>query len=290
MTDKQTVGFIGTGVMGKSMVRNLLKAGHSVCIYTRTKERALELLSEGAIWKESPKEIAHSSNIMITMVGYPKDVEEIYFGENGLIASCRIGSYLIDMTTSSPALAKKIAAAAAEKGLHAIDAPVSGGDVGAREGTLSIMAGAEKAELEAVLPVLNVLGKNIQLQGPAGAGQYAKMCNQIVIASTMIGVAEAVAYAQKTGLNPKNVLASIDKGAAGSWSLTNLAPRMIHGDYAPGFFTKHFIKDMKIAIDSAHEAGLNLPGLHLAKKLYEKLAAIGGENDGTQAIIKLYRL
>lgn len=290
MTSNHSVGFIGTGVMGKSMIRNLLHAGYSVCIYTRTKEKALDLIEEGCIWKESPAEIAQSASCTITMVGYPQDVEEIYFGDNGLLLHSQPGAYLIDMTTSSPILAKKIAAAASAKGVHAIDAPVSGGDIGAKEGTLSIMAGAEKNDFEAVLPIFKILGKSIRLQGPAGAGQYAKMCNQIVIASTMVGVVESMVYAQKTGLNPANVLESIEKGAAGSWSLSNLAPRMIRGDYAPGFFVKHFIKDMKIAIESADEIGLDLPGLRLAKSLYEKLAAAGEQNSGTQALIKLYQM
>lgn len=286
LTEK-VVGFVGTGVMGRSMAANLMKAGITVCVYNRTREKAEDLIADGAIWKDSPAEVAKASDIVITMVGYPKDVEEVYFNADGLLANAQEGAYLIDMTTSSPLLAKKIYQAAKAHNIFAMDAPVSGGDIGAREATLSIMVGADPAAYDAMKPLFELLGKNIQHQGAPGAGQYTKMANQIAIAGNMMGVSEAIAYAKQVGLDPTHVLDSIATGAAGSWSLSNLAPRMIRGDFAPGFYIKHFIKDMGIAIESAEEAGLDLPGLKLAKKLYDQLADKGLENDGTQALFKL---
>lgn len=282
------IGFIGTGVMGRSMAKNLLKAGYQLNIYNRTKASAQELIELGAIWRDRVAEVAKESQLVISMVGYPKDVEEVYLGEHGLIANAKKGTYLIDMTTSSPLLAKKLEQAGKEKGIYVLDAPVSGGDVGAREAKLVIMVGGEAEVFNAVKPIFEILGKNAILQGPAGSGQYTKMCNQITIASNMIGVSEAIAYAQKAGLDPNQVLESISGGAAGSFSLSNLAPRMIKGDFAPGFYVKHLIKDIKIALESAEEMGLKTPGLQLAKELYEKLAEQGEENSGTQALIKLY--
>ena len=286
LTEK-VVGFVGTGVMGRSMAANLMKAGITVCVYNRTREKAEDLIADGAIWKDNPAEVAKASDIVITMVGYPKDVEEVYFNADGLLANAQQGAYLIDMTTSSPLLAKKIYQTAKDHGLHAMDAPVSGGDIGAREATLSIMVGADPAAFDAMRPLFELLGKNIQHQGAAGAGQYTKMANQIAIAGNMMGVSEAIAYAKQVGLDPTHVLDSIATGAAGSWSLSNLAPRMIRGDFAPGFYIKHFIKDMGIAIESAEEAGLSLPGLTLAKQLYNQLAREGLEDEGTQALFKL---
>lgn len=287
-SQKFKIGFIGTGVMGKEMIRNLMRSGYELYVYNRTKEKAKDLVEEGAQWKNTPGEIAQVADVVITMVGYPKDVEEVYFGESGIIANAKKGSYIIDMTTSSPMLAKNIYNKAKDRGIYALDAPVSGGDVGAMEGKLSIMVGGEKLVFNKVLPILEVMGTNIVLQGSAGAGQYTKMANQIAIASNMMGVCEAMAYAKKAGLNPETVLKSIGQGAAGSWSLSNLAPRMIKGDFAPGFYIKHFIKDMNIAIESAEELELNMPGLELAKFLYDKLAQMGEENSGTQALYKLY--
>ena len=284
---EKVVGFVGTGVMGRSMASNLMKAGITVCVYNRTREKAEDLIADGAIWKDTPGEVAKASDIVITMVGYPKDVEEVYFNANGLLANAQEGAYLIDMTTSSPALAKKIYHTAKDQGIFAMDAPVSGGDIGAREGTLSIMVGADKDAFEEMRPLFELLGKNIQHQGGAGAGQYTKMANQIAIAGNMMGVSEAIAYAKQVGLDPTHVLDSIATGGAGSWSLSNLAPRMIRGDFAPGFYIKHFIKDMGIAIESAEEAGLSLPGLTLAKQLYNQLAREGLEDEGTQALFKL---
>ena len=274
--------------MGRSMAANLMKNGYTVHVYSRTKSKADSLISAGAVWKESPALVAQGADLIITIVGYPADVEEVYFGADGIIATAKAGSYLIDMTTSSPELAQRITAAAAKRGLHALDAPVSGGDIGAREARLSIMVGGERKSFEQVLPVFNAMGKNIVYQGPAGSGQHTKMCNQIAIAAGMLGVCEAIAYARKSGLDPTTVLSSIESGAAGSWSLSNLGPRIIAGNFAPGFYVKHFIKDMTIASTSADSLELETPGLDLAKRMYEKLAAQGGEDFGTQALFKLY--
>ncbi|MDU0074149.1 MULTISPECIES: NAD(P)-dependent oxidoreductase [Bacillus] len=284
----KTVGFIGLGVMGNSMASHILEAGYPVLVYTRTKQKAEEILNKGAVWQETVKDLSEKADIIITMVGYPSDVEEIYLGENGILRHAKEGAFVIDMTTSKPSLAKKIAEKAKEKSIHALDAPVSGGDIGARNGTLAIMAGGEKEAFEACLPLFSVMGENIQYQGPAGSGQHTKMCNQIAIAAGMVGVAEAMAYAEKSGLNPEQVLKSITTGAAGSWSLSNLAPRMLKGDFAPGFYVKHFIKDMGIALEEAKLMGEEMPGLALAKSLYDKLSAQGEENSGTQSIYKLW--
>lgn len=286
--EKTIIGFVGTGVMGKSMAANLMKAGYQVMVYNRTKAKAQELIEMGATWIDTVAEVAGKANVIITMVGYPKDVEEVYLGGNGIIQNAQAGSYLIDMTTSSPMLAKKNYEAAKAKGLYALDAPVSGGDVGAREARLSIMVGGDSEAFEVVKPIFEVMGKNIVLQGGAGAGQYTKMSNQIAIASNMMGVCEAMAYAKKAGLDPKVVLNSIESGAAGSWSLSNLAPRMLAGNFEPGFYIKHFIKDMRIALESAKEMRLKTPGLELALSIYEELAEKGEENSGTQALFKYY--
>jgi 3-hydroxyisobutyrate dehydrogenase len=283
--NEKVIGFIGLGVMGKSMARNLLNEGFNLLIYTRTKEKATDLVEMGAKWVDSPRYVAQKANTVITMVGYPSDVEEIYLGEEGLINHCNKNTYLIDMTTSTPTLAKRIFEVANEKGLHALDAPVSGGDIGAREGKLAIMVGGNPQAFEACSPVFEALGKNIVYQGEAGSGQHTKMCNQIAIASNMVGICEAIVYA---GLNPETVLQSISTGAAGSWSLSNLAPRILKGDFAPGFYIKHFIKDMKIALEEAENLGIEVPGLSLAKKMYEQLAEKGEENSGTQALYKYW--
>lgn len=282
------IGFIGIGVMGKSMANNLLKAGYQVMVYTRTKAKADDLLAKGAKWFDTPQLLAQNVDIIISMVGYPSDVEEIYLGENGIIKTLKSQSLIIDMTTSSPKLAKEIYREAKKHQIEALDAPVSGGDVGAKNGTLAIMVGGDKEVYEQALPIFKAMGKTICYFGEAGSGQYAKMSNQIAIASNMMGVCEAIIYAKKSGLNPQDVLKVISTGAAGSWSLSNLAPRMLNDDFAPGFFIKHFIKDMKIALDSAQEMNLELPGLALAKTLYEKLAQEGYENNGTQALLKYY--
>ncbi|RYM01723.1 NAD(P)-dependent oxidoreductase [Sporolactobacillus sp. THM7-7] len=286
--EKTVIGFIGTGVMGRGMVRNLLQAGFTLHVYNRTKSKAEALLAEGAAWQDSPAKVAAVSDVTITMVGYPKDVESVYF-DDGILEHAKKGAYVVDMTTSSPQLAAKISAAAKEKGLHALDAPVSGGDVGAEKGTLSIMVGGEPEDAEAMMPVFRAMGQKIVYQGKAGAGQHTKMANQIAIASNMIGVAEALAYAKYAGLDTDKVMESIETGAAGSWSLSHLGPRMLKGDFAPGFYVKHLIKDERIALESAQTMGLDTPGLALSKKIYESLADGGEENSGTQAIYKKYR-
>ncbi|MEK8133058.1 NAD(P)-dependent oxidoreductase [Paenibacillus filicis] len=286
---KGAVGFIGIGVMGKSMAGHLQDAGYSLHVYTRTAEKAAELIDKGAVWHDTPAGLAAACDVIITMVGYPQDVEEIYLGEQGIIAYAKPGTYLIDMTTSSPLLAARIYEAAAARGLHALDAPVSGGDVGARERRLSIMVGGDKEAFEAVRPLLELLGTNIVLQGKAGAGQHTKMCNQIAIASNMLGVCEALAYAKASGLDPETVLKSIETGAAGSWSLSNLAPRIIAGNFEPGFYVKHFIKDMRIALEAAKEMGLDTPGLALAESIYQRLAELGYGDKGTQVLYKAYQ-
>lgn len=289
LTKENTViGFIGAGVMGSSMANNLLKAGYRVIVSSRTKEKAEALLKNGAKWADSPKLVAEEANVIITIVGYPTDVWEVYLGENGLIPNGKPDTYLLDMTTSTPSLAIEIYEEAKKKGMHALDAPVSGGDIGAREARLSIMVGGDEEDFNNVLPIFEVLGTNIVYQGKAGSGQHTKMCNQIVIASGMVGVSEAIVYAEKSGLNPETVLQSISSGAAGSWSLSNLAPRMIQGNFEPGFYIKHFIKDMTIALEEAEKMGMEAPGLSLTLSLYKQLAEKGEENSGTQALYKYW--
>lgn len=282
------VGFIGTGVMGNSLVKHLLDEKHEVKIFTRTAKKAENLIEAGAVLVNSPKEVAESTDVIFTMLGYPSDVEQVYFGEGGILENANSDSILIDMTTSQPKLAEKIYEAAAERNLYALDAPVSGGDIGARNGVLSIMVGGDEAIFKRALPLLDLFGGNIVYQGKAGAGQHTKMCNQITIASNMVGVCESITYAKKAGLNPETVLRSISSGAAGSWSLSNLAPRMISGDFQPGFYIKHFIKDMKIAVEEAEILELNLPGLRQSLRMYEELSKQGYDDNGTQALIKYY--
>lgn len=282
------IAFVGTGVMGKSMAGHLLSAGHDLIVYNRTKSKAQELVDAGAAWADSPGEAAKDAEIVFTIVGFPEDVEEVYFGEAGIVERAAQGAILVDMTTSRPDLATRIAEAADKNGMQALDAPVSGGDVGAREARLSIMVGGPQSAYDTVKPLFDLMGTNIVLQGPAGSGQHTKMCNQIAIAAGMLGVCESMAYAKASGLDPETVLESIASGAAGSWSLSNLAPRMIAGNFEPGFYVKHFIKDLNIAIESADKMGLDLPGLALARKLYVELADAGGEDNGTQALFKRY--
>jgi 3-hydroxyisobutyrate dehydrogenase len=271
----EQIAFIGTGVMGRSMAAHILEAGYPLIVHNRTREKAAELIKKGAQWAGSPGEAASKAAVVISMAGYPKDVEEIYLAPGGIVERAGPGTLLIDMTTSSPALAKKIAEKAGAAGISSLDAPVSGGDTGARNASLSIMAGGEEDAFEKALPVLQCMGKNIVLQGGPGAGQYCKMSNQIAIAAGMLAVSEALVYGLKAGLNPGTMLRSIESGAAGSWSLSNLAPRMLSGDFKPGFFVKHFIKDMGIALDSADELKLKLPGLELSRRFYMILAAMG---------------
>ncbi len=283
------IGFIGLGIMGRSMAGHVLTAGHPLCVYNRSRDKADELVGRGARWCDSPGDVAAASDIVITMVGYPADVEQIYLGEGGIVERAAAGTLLVDMTTSSPSLARRIAEAARAKGCAALDAPVSGGDVGAREARLSIMVGGEPADLERARPVLERMGTSIVLQGGPGTGQHTKMCNQIVIASTIVGVTEGLAYARSAGLDPATVLQAIGGGAASGFQLNVLGPRIIAGDFAPGFFIEHFLKDLGIALGEAAQMGLELPGLALARGLYEQMAARGYGRDGTQALIKLYR-
>lgn len=282
------IGFIGIGVMGNSMVKNLLKAGYEVTVFTRTKEKASEVISLGARWAETIVELAKHSEAVITMVGYPSDVKEVYLGENGLFNHLNKEAICIDMTTSSPSLAKELEEIGNNHNIYCLDAPVSGGDIGAKNGTLSIMVGGEKLVFDRVMPIFEVLGTNIVYQGPSGSGQHTKMCNQIAIASNMMGVCEALIYAKKSGLDPEVVLRSIHSGAAGSWSLQNLAPRILNDDFAPGFYIKHFIKDMGIAVEEAKRMNLSLPGLETSLNLYLELDQKGYSEHGTQALIKYW--
>ncbi|MDN4492332.1 NAD(P)-dependent oxidoreductase [Ureibacillus aquaedulcis] len=288
MIHTKKIAFIGTGVMGASIVKHLLNAQYEVTVYSRTKSKAADLIELGAEWAETPKEAASGKDIIFTMVGFPADVEEVYLGENGILQSAKEGAIVVDMTTSQPTLAKKIFEIAKQKGISSIDAPVSGGDIGAQNGTLSIMVGGEEATFEELLPILQIFGKNIVYQGEAGSGQHTKMCNQLLIATNMIGVCESISYALKAGLDIEKVLQSISTGAAGSWSLSNLGPRMIKGDLEPGFYLKHFIKDMKIAIDEAEKMDLDLPGVKLSKEIYNTLLEKGYGDKGTQSLIKYY--
>jgi len=288
MDKNKTIGFIGLGVMGQSMAGHLLKAGYSMVVYNRTKEKANALIEAGAEWSDTVADLAKKSDVIITIVGYPKDVEEVYLGAEGIIPNAKEGAYLIDMTTSSPLLAKRIYDEAKNNKMHALDAPVSGGDLGAREARLSIMVGGDQEAFDAVKPIFEIMGKNIVLQGPAGSGQHTKQCNQIALASTLMGAVESMIYAKNAGLDPMRVLESIATGAAGSWQLSNLAPKMTSGDFNPGFYIKHFIKDMVIGLEAAKEMGVELPGLELVKSHNDKLAEMGLEDLGTQAMYKLY--
>jgi len=274
--------------MGRSMAGHLLAAGHPVHVFNRTREKAASLLEAGAHWHDSAGSAAAEAQIVITMLGFPRDVEETYLAPGGILERAQRGALLVDMTTSSPLLARRISAAAAERGLEALDAPVSGGDVGAREARLIIMAGGEEAAFERARPVLSLMGANISHLGPAGAGQHCKMANQIAVAVGMIAWTEALAYARSAGLDPQRVLASISGGAAGSWSMTNLAPRALAGNFAPGFYVKHIRKDIGIAIASAAEMGLDVPGLACARALYDRVAGKGWEEMGTQVLYRLY--
>ncbi|TAF17325.1 MAG: NAD(P)-dependent oxidoreductase [Verrucomicrobia bacterium] len=282
------IAFVGTGVMGQGMVANLLKAGHEVTVYTRTKAKADGLLALGAKWASSPAESARGADIAISMVGYPSDVEEVWRGPQGFMFSAKPGCMLIDMTTSSPALARSLAAEATAKGFGPLDAPVSGGDRGAREGTLTIMAGGAQQDFDFAQPVFAAMGKTIVLQGAPGTGQLCKLANQIGIASGMIAMAEALAFARATGLNLETTLRSISGGGASSWALLNLAPRVLKGDFAPGFYVKHFVKDIGLALDVCREQKVSLPGLELAAKLYAEVVAAGEGDAGTQALARLY--
>lgn len=285
LSSSTTIGWIGTGVMGSSMLLKLQEVGYSSYVYNRTQAKAQANLNRGAVWKDSPAEIAAASDIIFSIVGFPQDVREVFLGENGILAGAKRGSILIDMTTTEPSLAQEIFSACKAKGITSIDAPVSGGDVGAKNGTLSIMVGGEKEAVNAVLPLFELMGKNIVYQGPAGAGQHTKMCNQITIAGTMIGVCECLLYGYKAGLDLSTMLKSISGGAAACWTLNNLAPRVVNRNFDPGFYVEHFIKDMGIALDEANRMGLSMPGLSLVKQLYEGVKAQGHGKLGTHALM-----
>ena len=281
------IGWIGTGVMGKSMCAHILNAGYSVSVYNRTKEKANDLVQMGAIWCSSPKDVAEKCDILFTIVGFPLDVEEVYLGENGVLKTIKKKSIIVDMTTSEPSLAQRIYNKAKKLGVSSLDAPVSGGDVGAKNGTLAIMIGGDKEAYETVLPFFNLMGQNISYMGKEGAGQHTKMSNQILIASTMIGTIESLLYAYKAGNDLDEVINVIGKGAAGCWSINNLGPRVAKGNFEPGFFIKHFVKDMGIALKEAKLMNLALPGLALAYQFYMYAMALGLENLGSQGLYKV---
>lgn len=283
------IGFIGTGVMGKGMIRNLMKNGFELYVYNRTKEKALPLLEEGAFWCDTPALCAAGRDAVITMVGFPKDVEEVYFGENGVFAGADPGTYLVDMTTTEPKLSVKIYQEGKARGFHVVDAPVSGGEGGAVNATLSIMAGGDPEDFEACRPLWEAMGSSAVYEGKAGSGQHVKMANQIAIAGTVTGVSEAVAYAMRQGIPAEKLFETISGGAAGSWQLSNLGPKMAAGDYAPGFYIKHFIKDMGIALAEAEKAGLALPVLSQVLEMYRGLEKEGHGDEGTQGIIQYYQ-
>ncbi len=283
--DSTRIGWIGTGVMGRSMCSHLIKAGYKTSVFNRSPSKLNDLLCLGAVGCSSPMEVARRSDIVFSMVGYPSDVEEVVLGQSGVLAGLAPGSVVVDMTTSRPGLAVRIANEAIAKGVAALDAPVSGGDIGAREARLSIMVGGEFKVFEALTPLWKRMGATYVFQGAAGCGQHTKMVNQILTASSMVGLCEAMLYAKQAGLDPELVLKSVSSGAAGSWSLTNLTPRILKGDYAPGFFVDHFVKDLSIAIEEAEKRELQLPGLSNAKRAYDYLKSMGHGISGTQSLI-----
>ncbi|NNF13486.1 MAG: NAD(P)-dependent oxidoreductase [Gemmatimonadetes bacterium] len=279
------IGWIGLGVMGRSMCGHLMDRGFAATVYTRTHSTADSLVEKGATWADSPKAVAEASDVVFTIVGFPADVRQVVLGSEGALAGCSGGEVLVDMTTSEPSLAVEIYERAKAKGVASVDAPVSGGDVGAKEARLSIMIGGDEDVVEALRPCWDAMGKAVVRQGGPGAGQHTKMVNQTLIATNMIGVCEALLYAYKAGLDLETVMESVASGAAGSWSLSNYGPRMMANDFDPGFFVEHFVKDMGIALDEAKRMNLSLPGLALAHQLYVALQAQGGSRNGTQALL-----
>ena len=282
---KTRIGWIGTGVMGTSMCGHLIAKGFSATVYNRTKDKAQPLIDKGAAWADTPQAVAENSDVIFAIVGFPKDVRAVFLGDDGALAGCKAGNVLVDMTTSEPSLAVEIARAAQQKGVHSIDAPVSGGDIGAKEARLSIMIGGDKAVVDALQPCWEAMGKTIVHQGEAGAGQHTKMVNQVLISTMMIGVCEALLYGYKAGLDLETVMKSVSTGAAGSWSLSNLAPRIMANNFDPGFFVEHFIKDMGIALAESRRMGLSMPGLALAEQLYQSVKAKGWGRNGTHALM-----
>jgi 3-hydroxyisobutyrate dehydrogenase len=283
----QSIGWIGTGVMGASMCGHLLAAGHKLTVFTRTRDKALTLLEKGANWADTPKAVAQQSDIVFSMVGFPDDVQDVILGDQGVLAGAKSGDTVVDMTTSSPDLAHTIYRKCMTKGVKALDAPVSGGDVGAREATLAIMVGGDQSVFDAVKPLFDILGKNIALMGAAGAGQHTKMTNQILIAGTMIGVVESLLYTQRAGMDAHQVIDVIGKGAASSWSINILGRRIADGDFNPGFYIKHFVKDMGIALEEARRMRLSLPGLAMVHQFYVAAMAMGWEDLGTQGLYQV---
>lgn len=284
---KPRIGWIGTGVMGASMGGHLLSAGYPLTVFNRTRDKALPLMERGAEWAETPAAVSRKCDVVFTMVGFPDDVHTVILGSEGILAGAKPGATVVDMTTSSPELARRIYRACTEKAVGALDAPVSGGDVGARDATLAIMVGGDPPVFEAIRPLFELMGKTIALMGPAGAGQHTKMTNQILIAGTMIGVVESLLYAQRAGMDAHAVIDIIGKGAASSWSINNLGRRIADGDFSPGFYIKHFVKDMGIALDEARRMRLSLPGLALVHQFYMAAQAMGWENLGTQGLFQV---
>ena len=285
LSSQTRVGWIGTGVMGAPLCHHLQQAQYRTTVHTRTRAKAASILAQGATWADSPRAVAQQTDVVFTMVGFPQEVRAVYFGEQGLLAGTRAGMILVDLTTTEPSLSREIATATETRGAWAIDAPVSGGDVGARNALLSIMIGGHEAAVQAAMPILELFGKKIVHQGGPGMGQQTKLCNQITIAGTMIGVCEALLYSSKAGLEPDRLLQSIRGGAAGCWTLDHLAPRILQRDFTPGFFVDHFLKDMGIALEESRRIGLSLPGLELAPRLYQRARDLGHGRSGTQALM-----
>lgn len=284
------IGFIGTGVMGAAIAGHLMDAGHELTVYNRTKSKADTLVAAGASWADTPTKVAQNSEVVFTMVGFPSDVEEVYFGKNGIFNGLEKEGIVVDMTTSRPSLAVKIAKYAKEHGFHAIDAPVSGGDIGAKNATLTIMAGGEEETYKSLLPIFKVISKATNFFGFAGAGQHAKMANQIMIAGTMTGLTEMLLYAQHAGLDEQKILETLSAGGANNWSMNNYVPRILKNDFTPGFFARHFLKDLRIALEEADKMGLDLKATAEAKRLYEVMVDVKGlGSQGTQGLINIYK-
>ncbi|MBT7650427.1 MAG: NAD(P)-dependent oxidoreductase [Opitutae bacterium] len=289
MKIKPEVGWIGLGVMGASMAGHLVKQGCSLLVHSRTRSKAAQLIQMGTEWIDSPSEVAGNVDYLFTMLGYPEDVEEVYFGRAGIFSNLSRGTTLIDMTTSTPELSQKISVYASERGCFSLDAPVSGGDIGAREARLAIMCGGNQQAYDKTLPLFQIMGKTINYFGESGSGQRTKMSNQILIASTMIGTVESLLYAEKANLDLNQVIEMIGQGAAGCWSLNHLGPRMLNQDWEPGFYVKHFVKDMGIALNDAKKMGIRLQGLELAHQFYKKVSQSGYEEKGTQVLLKVLK-
>ena len=289
MKIKTEVGWIGLGVMGASMAGHLVKQGCSLLVHSRTRSKAAQLIQMGTEWIDSPSEVAGNVDYLFTMLGYPEDVEEVYFGRAGIFSNLSRGTTLIDMTTSTPELSQKISVYASERGCFSLDAPVSGGDIGAREARLAIMCGGNQQAYDKTLPLFQIMGKTINYFGESGSGQRTKMSNQILIASTMIGTVESLLYAEKANLDLNQVIEMIGQGAAGCWSLNHLGPRMLNQDWEPGFYVKHFVKDMGIALNDAKKMGIRLQGLELAHQFYKKVSQSGYEEQGTQVLLKVLK-